>query len=188
MIEPLVTEHPVPSGIQYRLLTPDEILTLKPIFDSQGATLPAGHYIGAIEGHRIIGFIVLQLKLHAEPMWLERPEIFKSLVSATEQYILQQNGPTWVFLFAPEGRVADLAEASGMTKETQPIFYKLVTPSVPAKPFADLQPLPFDLQEFKRQFPPEELEKAYQSAMAGHDSPYALVTDPFDDSPMETIQ
>jgi hypothetical protein len=180
MIEPLGSLPPV---TEYRPLTTEEIASLRPIFEAQGVGLPSGIYMGAVEGSRVIGFLVLQLKLHSEPMWIEpgRSQIFHALVGAAENYILANSGPTWVYLFAPEGRVSELAEAMGMTRNDEQIYYKLIERPTPPRPFVDLQPIPVEVT-------PEDIarmEAAYQSAMVGHD----LRENPFDDTIIpETIQ
>ena len=167
MIEPLGS---LPAQVEDRPLTPTEIASLKPIFDERGVSMPEGLYMGVVRGSEILGFLVLQLKLHAEPMWIAPGEsqVFGRLVAATERYILERSGPTWVYLFAPEGRVAELATAMGMTQNSEQIYYKLVQAPVAPRPFVDLQPLPFDLESLK---PARDLSE-----------------NPFDDSPTETIQ
>lgn len=184
MIEPI--QDPL-SPVSYRVLTPEEIERVKPIFDERKVAMPQGGiFIGAIENGRVIGFLVLQLKLHAEPMWIApgKSQIFPSLVATAENYILQNSGPAYVYLFAPEGRVSEMAEAMGMTHNSEQIWYKLLG-NIPPRPFVDLQPI---ATEELAGFTPEELEAAYQSANAGHDDP-RLVNNPFDDSLIpETIQ
>lgn len=59
--------------MEYRLLTPEEVLTLAPVFASYGVDTPSPELsavAGAIEGGVIVGFHVLQLVPHAEPIWI----------------------------------------------------------------------------------------------------------------------
>jgi hypothetical protein len=198
MIEP-IQDPLAPTPVSYQVLTPEEIKRVKPIFDERKVAMPQGGiFIGAIENGRVIGFLVLQLKLHAEPMWIApgKSQIFPSLVATAENYILQNSGPTYVYLFAPEGRVSEMAEAMGMTHNSEQIWYKLLG-NIPPRPFVGLQPIAteklasFTLEELEASYQAAKaLEAAYQAANAGHDDPRArLVNNPFDDSLIpETIQ
>lgn len=120
-----------PSKIEYRELTPDEVTSLIPIFQGQDAVFPRPEYsrfVGAVEGGKVIAFIVLQIQLHAEPMWIEdgKSYVFKSLIAEAERTILRTSGPQLVYLFAPAGRVAQMAASMGMQLEPWVVLSKLV--------------------------------------------------------------
>src|SRR5882724_2554941 len=109
---PLPDIKPEPEH-EIRLLTADEISTLLPVFEQEAADLPdpaTSFIIGAADptdGH-IAAFLVTQLRVHAEPMWIEPgPEnLFRRLVRATERTITERAGLCDVFLFAPAGKVS----------------------------------------------------------------------------------
>jgi hypothetical protein len=142
---PLLPVDGEPKTI-YRELTSDEIATVEHVFAATGNPLPdpaISTFVGAIEDGKVIGFLVIQLKLHAEPMWIEsgRSEVFTSLVTQAERMILQKAGPQYVYLFAPAGRVSQLAQTAGMQLEPFCIFSKLVQPTLPSRPVIDLLPM-----------------------------------------------
>lgn len=168
MIEPLVHE---PPGVSYRVLSPGELVQIRPIFTERGVDMPSGGiYLGAVENGRIIGFCVLQLKLHTEPLWIApgKSQTFHGLVSFAENYIVQNSGPTWVHLFASNPEIEKLAEAMGMERIDQPLFQKLVG-APPPKGFSDLMPI-------------EDLEADLDKGIAVLGE---LMQNPFDDSPLE---
>ena len=145
MIEPLLPPTEPQSGISYRELTPEEIKSVEPIFTATGNPLPdpgISTFVGAIENGKVIGFLVLQVKLHAEPMWIEQghSEVFSSLVATAERTILKKTGPQYVYLFAPAGRISQLAQSMGMQLEPFCVLSKLVMPEAPSRPVIDLLP------------------------------------------------
>lgn len=122
-----------------RVLTADEIKTVEHHFTDRGVGLPDPQYsvfVGAVKDGRVLGFIVLQIKLHAEPMVIEEghSDLFKPIVAKAEQTILERCGPSWVYLFAPAGRIAQLASTMGMQQEPWVVMSKLVMPPEPVKP------------------------------------------------------
>ena len=126
-----------------RVLSSEEIKSVEHIFLSSGNALPdpaVSQFIGAVKDGKVVAFLVLQLKLHAEPMWISEgnSQLFLPLVRAAEKIILNKVGPQWVYLFAPAGRVAQLATSIGMQVEPYVIMSKLVTPELPTKPAMDL--------------------------------------------------
>jgi len=146
---------PPPSGapaeLEVRELTLAEIATTESVFKEAGASLPdpaTSTFIGAIEGGKVVGFLVLQLRLHAEPMWIEpgKSQLFTQLVHAAEEAILRRAGPQYVYTFCPAGRVSQLAQSMGMQMEPWVVMSKLVMPEVPAKPALNLE-LPVDPAE-----------------------------------------
>lgn len=117
--------HPV------RLLTPEEIASLAPIFEKEGQPLPQmahSFILGSVaeDGH-VIAFLVVQLRVHAEPMWIEKGHeaLFRPLVHAAEQTIAEKvPGGCDVFLFAPAGKVSMLAARAGMRLEPWTVWSK----------------------------------------------------------------
>lgn len=142
MIEPIIVEAPK-TGLQYRELTAEEIQSVKHVFDGAGAPLPdprSSTFVGAIEEGKVIGFIVLQQKLHAEPAWIEngKSQIFSALAQKAEEVVLQRCGPTWIYLFTPAGRISQLAATLGFQVEPWVIMSRLVMPELPARGAVDL--------------------------------------------------
>ena len=129
---------------EIRELTPEEIASVEPVFASQGASLPdpkTSTFVGAIRDGKVVGFLVLQLTLHAEPMWIEEghSDLFTGIVREAENTILRKCGPAWVYLFAPAGRITQLAQTMGMMQEPYCIMSKLVQPTLPTKPVVELR-------------------------------------------------
>jgi hypothetical protein len=141
---PLPEDAQPPTGkIEYRPLNPAEIESVRHVFESANSPMPQEGYstfIGALQDNKVIGFIVLQLKLHAEPMWIEQghSEVFQPIVKAAEKHILRTCGPQWTYLFAPAGRISQLAQTMGMQIEPWVVLSKLVMPEIPTKPHIDL--------------------------------------------------
>jgi hypothetical protein len=138
--------------LEIRELTLDERDLIKPVFQVQNTEMPDPRYstiLGVIRKGKIVGFGVLQLKLHAEPVYLEDGESgqFIPLVSAMEKTALQKCGPCWVYLFAPAGRVTKLAQTMGLQLEPWCVLSKLVTPEAPPRsdPFTEkLEDMPVE--------------------------------------------
>lgn len=124
---PPVTVGPV------RLLSPEEIASLRPIFEAEGGVMPApehSFFMGTVapDGH-VTSFMVVQLRVHAEPMWIEKgnERLFLPLIHATEQMIAEKvPGGCDVFLFAPAGKVSMLAAKAGMRLEPWTVWSKHV--------------------------------------------------------------
>lgn len=137
MIEMLTVDQPeTPKGREIRELTPEEIQSVKYVFDAVNQPIPVpSTFIGAVENGKVLGFLVLQVKAHAEPMWIEpgHSELFKPIVAEAEKTILKKCGPTWIYLFAPAGRVSQLAQSMGMQLEPWNVLSKLIMPEAPAK-------------------------------------------------------
>jgi len=146
MIEPLLPPTEPQSGISYRELTPDEIKSVEPIFTATGNPLPdpaISTFVGAVENGKVIGFLVLQVKLHAQPMWIEEghSQIFSPLVAEAERTVLRKAGPQWIYCFTPAGKLSQLAQAAGMSMEPWVVHSKLVQLEAPSKIGIDLLPV-----------------------------------------------
>lgn len=150
MLPPPTGESEQPKeGI--RELTQDEIKTLEPIFTAAGTGLPdpaISTFIGKVVNGEVVAFLVLQLRLHAEPVWIKEgySQNFLPLVSEAEKVILRKVGPQWVYLFAPAGKVAQLAQSVGMQIEPWVVLSRLVMPEAPAPITIDLDALPVEGQ------------------------------------------
>lgn len=128
---------------EIRVMTPEEVAAEESVFAAQGASLPDTRYatfIGVFRGGKRVAFLVLQIKLHAEPLLIEEGHsaVLGPLVSFAERYILEKCGPQWVYLFAPAGRTAQLAQAMGMQLEPYVILSKLVQAETPSKGVTEL--------------------------------------------------
>lgn len=129
---PAVTVIHSPADV--RELTADEVQSqIRPLFESNGARLPdpaISTFIGAVRDGKVVGFLCLQAVLHAEPMWIADGEsaIFSRIVSEAERSILAKCGPQNVFLFAPAGRISQLAQLCGMAVEPWVVLSKFVKP------------------------------------------------------------
>ena len=124
-----------------RLLTPEEIESLRPIFEAEGGIIPDpahSFFLGppAADGH-VPSFMVVQLRVHAEPMWIEKgnERLFLPLIHATEQMIAEKvPGGCDVFLFAPAGKVSMLASKAGMRLEPWTVWSKHIEGMAASEP------------------------------------------------------
>lgn len=137
---------PVISGVNrdgVRELTPEEIKTVEHVFHATGNPLPdpaISTFIGAVRDGKVVGFLVLQVKLHAQPLWLEQghSDLFAPIVSAAERHIIAKAGPQWVYCFAPAGKLSQMAQTMGMQLEPWCVLSKLVQPEAPSKSVIEL--------------------------------------------------
>jgi hypothetical protein len=144
---PTVNEPPK-DGLEIRELTPEEIKSQEYRFKERGCELPdprTSNFVGVIRNGKIVGFGVVQLLLHAEPFVLDDGESaqFVPLVREVEKLILKKCGPMWVYLFAPAGRITQLAQTMGMQLEPWCVLSKLIQPNMPAK----FKPIEMDLED-----------------------------------------
>src|SRR5579859_6096209 len=109
------------STREIRVLTDEEVASyVAPQYAETGNQLPdpaISCFVGVVEDGEVLAFLGLQLKLHAQPMWIKpgHQALFQPLVHAAEQVILERTGSgTWVYLFAPAGKLSQLAQAMGM--------------------------------------------------------------------------
>lgn len=135
---------PSDSAEEFRVLTPEEIQTVEYVFTEKGVSLPdpaASTFVGCVKAGKVVAFLVLQLKIHAQPLWIEdgHAAVLTQLVAKTEQTIIERVGPQWVYLFSPAGRLAQLAQSMGMQLEPWVVLSKLVVPDQPILP-APIQP------------------------------------------------
>jgi hypothetical protein len=136
---------------EIRVLTPVEIKSVEHIFLSTGNQLPdpaISTFIGIVKDGEVVAFLVIQLKLHAEPMWIKEghSSVFTQLAKAAERHILKHCGPQYIYLFAPAGRISQLAQSMGMQMEPYIVLSKLVMPEAPSKPSVEFS-LPAESKE-----------------------------------------
>ena len=150
---PIDESTPPPArsqGVEERLLTKEEISRfVKPHYDRRGVPMPNPNnavFLGVVEGGVVKAFLGLQVMLHAEPLVIEDGEAryLTRLVHKAEEVILNKVGPAWVYLFAPPGKVARLAELMGMQLEPWCVYTKLVLPAKPVVSFDERGPMPED--------------------------------------------
>lgn len=141
-IQPIRPIGRVETKREYRMLTVEEVNSspfITQAFAQANSVLPDPAYsqfIACVEDGEVVGFLVVQLKLHAEPLVIKDgySDIFLQLVSTAERVILERVGPTWVYLFAPAGRVSQLATHCGMQLEPWNVLSKFIMPDPPARP------------------------------------------------------
>lgn len=129
-------EPATPHELEVRILTTEEIQTLEPVFTEQGVELPnpsTSFIMGAVCDGKVVGFLVTQLRIHSEPMHIEPgfEHVLSRLIHQTEGVIAQRVGTVDVFLFAPAGRVARLAQMAGMRTEPWVVMSKRVVGMAP---------------------------------------------------------
>lgn len=112
----------------YRELTTVEVMGISGEFLSRGFSAPGPNtlVVGAFEGERLLGFQVLQLALHAEPLVVYDPHCVRGLNHAVEQKVRDEWGQgSHLFAFAL-GRTAELAKGLGFSRRDEFIFEKVV--------------------------------------------------------------
>src|ERR1700685_1880416 len=120
-----------PEGDCERELTPNEIQQyVKPGYDATNNPLPnpaTSTFMGVFRGGKVVATLGIQLKLHAEPLQIEpgHGAVLPALVASAEKLILQRAGSQYVYLFAPAGRVAQMAQAMGLQLEPWVVLSKL---------------------------------------------------------------
>lgn len=118
--------------LDVRLLTEDEVESLRPAFADADAIFPnpaVSFFVGAVEpGGRVVAFLCFQLQVHAEPMKIDHPHeaVFKRLIDVGEKALLDRIGPCLVYAFTPAGKVTQLAAAAGMKLEPWNVMSKIV--------------------------------------------------------------
>lgn len=120
---------------ELRVLTPDEVLQLQPVFDRADAVTPdpnTSFVIGILEdGKPTESFLVVQAVLHGEPLNIEpRHRMYlKSLVHYAEREVVSRCGVRNVFIFTPENEIKQLAELLGWTAQPWRVLSKIVGPT-----------------------------------------------------------
>ena len=123
-------EREFAHDVTVRLLPSDEYVRLLPLFFGTEGALPdpAISRIAVAEDSNgdIIGFFILQLVAHAEPIWVaedyQRRGVAKMLIDEINALADAQGTP--YFSFAEGGRVAELALKNGMQQLEYRVFYR----------------------------------------------------------------
>jgi len=139
-----VTKARIPAD--YHILTEAEIQQIVPVFEAMGATLPdpaVSTIYGAVKNGRVVGFIVLQLCLHAEPMWIEpgHSEVFNGISRGAQDVVAEKCGGARVFLFADADKVARLSDINEFERITSPVYTKYI-PAKAVAPVPEPEPEP----------------------------------------------
>jgi hypothetical protein len=119
------------TEVDVRVLTQEEIESLRPEFEAVGAIMPnpaSSFAVGAVDASgKVIAFLFFQLQVHAEPMKIEHPHeaLFKRLVDVGERTLEERCGPCLVYAFTPAGKVTKLAQAAGMQLEPWVVMSKI---------------------------------------------------------------
>jgi hypothetical protein len=72
----------------------------------------------------IVGFIVIQLQIHVEPIYSTDPNCVRGLVRQAELFLKEHAGASHYFAHASTPKVAELCKAFGMQPTQYPIFMK----------------------------------------------------------------
>jgi hypothetical protein len=137
---------PDPNAIERRRLTPAEVdKFVKPYYDRSENPLPNpanSFFMGVVIGGDVVASLCIQAKLHAQPLIIENgyQSVLAGLVAEAEAEILRAAGPSWVYLFAPAGKLAQLATSLGMQMEPWVVMSKYVQPEQQDKGVIDFHP------------------------------------------------
>lgn len=129
----------IESDASVRPLTPEEIQReCRPDYEATGNPLPdpaTSTFLGVFKGGDLLGYLCLQVKLHAQPLVIRHGQgsILPRLIHEAEKFILERSGPQWVYAFVPAGKLSQIAQTMGMTLEPWNVLSKLVAPEVPPK-------------------------------------------------------
>ena len=124
-----------PTGnVEYRVLTSEEVASISGIFSDSNAPMPnpaSSFFVGAVDATgAVIGFIVIQSCIHAQPMWVHpsHKTIFSALTAHAEKEIADRipGELVVVYTFTPAGPISRLAQLSGMQIEPWVVHSKLV--------------------------------------------------------------
>ena len=115
-----------------RVLAAEEWDKLKPIFAEYTAPVPRPEVATAIvaenEAGEIVGLLMLQLTLHAEPLWIRGDQqhngLWRDLHHEMEVQFAKTGGT--YYAFAPRGGMAKITEAVGMEKLPWIVYKKEV--------------------------------------------------------------
>lgn len=132
VVKPPAQRQRIPA--EYRLLTPEEVQTLLPVFDAQDAELPnleKSVVVGAVKSGRVVGFIVLQWCLHCEPAWIEEghSDVILGLTKATREEVEQSPTGVRVWMMADDQRTLMLGERLGMKREDLVVMTQWINPA-----------------------------------------------------------
>lgn len=131
IIEELKPEHYPHPAVNYRFLPESEWHKLEAIFDEYGSQPPAkglGKIAIAEDNGQIVGFVVLQLVLHAEPLWIREDHrqtdtvSWRRLLNMVGECAAQIGKEYYVFI--PDERAAHIAKVAGLSPLSWRIWRK----------------------------------------------------------------
>ena len=126
----------VENEVICRVVGEEEFFLLQPLFDKIGWPLPppdrAKIIVAEIAGDNgdklVLGFTVVQLIVHTEPMWIAPPMrgtgVAEKLAQATRHYLEEDcKVSQWVCMAKPGSFAARIAEANGMVPQTNSMMF-----------------------------------------------------------------
>lgn len=122
-----------------RLLTPEEIQSIVPVFAEYGAPMPdpaTSFIVGEVVREEVVSFLVVQLKVHAQPLWIKpgHEASFRKIARVAERTCMERTGGGFeVYVFAEPGKIAKMAESLGMKKEPWGVYSRFL-PKVEPEP------------------------------------------------------
>ncbi|MGH7182114.1 MAG: GNAT family N-acetyltransferase [Nitrospiraceae bacterium] len=116
------------TDITYAWLDGDALDQLEPILESRGWTTlnkPSSRAIGAFDGDNLIGFIVLQMVPHTEPLYVN-PDYRGSGVAESLAILMRtfmvEIGSRCFMVTADTPEAVKLCEAHGMKRIDSPVY------------------------------------------------------------------
>lgn len=119
--------------ITYRWLSPDEAETLRTVFEENGGDMPrpdlSAIYGAFTDEGQLVGFHVLQLVPHAEPMWIHpewRAKVnWRKFQEGIETLFDKQSGGEY-YIFPGDERIAKLCKRGGMEEVPLKAYKKVI--------------------------------------------------------------
>lgn len=168
---PIAPVHPVEEA---RELTVEEIRQyVEPHYLASGNNLPdprCSTFVGILRDGVVLASLGIQAKLHAQPLIISEGHggLLPRLVRLAEETILAKSGPQWVYLFAPAGKLSQLAQSMGMQLEPWVVLSKLIQPEPPEKLAIEL--LSHEDEQVRFNVTVTDLEHAYAESRMGSGS------------------
>lgn len=114
-----------------RVLEGHEFPKLESLFADNGVALPNPDFseiIVAEDQNEIVGFLVAQLVLHTEPVWIKPEHRGKGLWRDLHLMAQKSIGDQEYFAFAPDDRISHMAESVGLKKMPWSVFKREINP------------------------------------------------------------
>ena len=119
------------TQIDYRWLEPEEMGLIEPVLEKMNAisiNREQSRVVGAFDGERLIGFFVMQLVPHLEPLYVDpdyrNGTVALNLVMEMVQFMKDCNA-RGAILVAEHPGVEKIAEHFGMERITHPLYSKV---------------------------------------------------------------
>lgn len=114
--------------IEVRSLEGDELSVLEPVLASKGWMQlhhPTSRAVAAFEGEKVVGFLVLQLTPHLEPMWIDDDyrgtELAQNLINRMLIFMAAHQIRGFVVV-AESPHVEAMCKEKGMVKVEAPVY------------------------------------------------------------------